>query len=130
MKSFKEYLLEQEEITQAQIKELEKFADRLLNKYDIDISFTRHFADRLNDPRNNPMIKISELQQFFKKVNKAKGTRIKEMGDNAQAVLKDIQKDLNLPVVIEINKNNEFEVRFKTVMRKKDFKTPNKVIPY
>lgn len=127
VKSFKEM---NEEVTQKQIKDLEIFADRLLNKFDIDIEFTRHFADRMNDSRNNPEIKISELQQFFKKIAKEKGTNIKQNAD-AEVVLKDMQKDLNLPVVINYKKDrDEFEVVNKTIMRKKGFATSNKTIEY
>lgn len=42
----------------------------------------------------------------------------------------DLSKDLNLPFVIEIDKDGEFTVRFKTIMRKKDFKTPDKKVVY
>ena len=119
-----------EEVTQKQIQDLEKFADRLLQKFNIDIEFTRHFADRMNDPRNVPEIKISELQKLFKKISRQKGKDIRQNPDT-EAVLKDIQSDLNLPVVINYDKNkDEFEVINKTIMRKKDFKTPNKVIRY
>lgn len=117
-----------EEVTPAQIRDLEKFADRLLNKFDIDIEFTRHFADRMNDARNKPAITIGELQRFFKKVADNKGKRIKKHG-NAEAVLKDMQSDLNLPVVVNW-KNGEFEVINKTIMRKKGFKTSNPVVQY
>lgn len=117
-----------EEVTQSQIRDLEKFADRLLNKFDIDIEFTRHFADRMNDARNKPAITIGELQRFFKKVAANKGKRIKKHG-NAEAVLKDMQSDLNLPVVVNW-KNGEFEVVNKTIMRKKGFKTSNPVVQY
>jgi hypothetical protein len=117
-----------EEVSQKQINDLEKFADRLLQKFDIDVEFTRHFADRMNDKRNNPEIKISELQKFFKKIAKEKGANIKKHGD-AEAVLKDMQTDLNLPVVINY-KNGEFEVVNKTIMRKKNFKTTSPEIHY
>ena len=115
--------------TPKQIADLEKFADRLLNKFGIDIEFTRHFADRMNDARNRPCIKISELQQLFKKMHKAGGKRIKGHGEG-QAVVLDLQRDLNLPVVIDLLPDRTFEVRTKTIMRKKNFKTPNKRIMY
>lgn len=117
-----------ERISQNQIDSLEKFADKLLAKYDIDIEFTRHFVDRVNDARNNPEIKVAELQKFFKKVQKAKGNKIKNIND-FQAVLKDVTTDLNIPAVIR-GKGDDFEVTLKTIMRKKDFKTPNKIIKY
>lgn len=128
MKKLGDFLVEGEEITQKQLNDLEKFADRLLNKFDVDIEFTRHFADRLNDPRNKPAITVAELQRLFKKMAANKGKRIKKYG-NEEAVLKDIQSDLNLPVVVNW-KNGEFEVVNKTIMRKKGFKTSNPVIKY
>jgi len=118
----------QEKFSQSDVDGLEKFADRILKKYDIDVEFTRHFVDRLNDPRNNPEIKVAELQRFFKKIQKNKGKDIRKNPD-VEVVLKDLASDINLPVVINY-KNGEFEVVNKTVMRKKDFKTPNKVIQY
>ena len=128
MKSFKGFFIE--EVTQKQIKDLEVFADRLLNKFDIDVEFTKHFADRMNDKRNDPEIKIAELQQLFKKIAKQKGANLKQNPDT-EVVLKDIQKDLNLPVVINYKRDrDEFEVVNKTIMRKKNFATSNKTIEY
>ena len=117
-----------EEVTQKQLDDLEKFADRILQKFNIDVEFTRHFADRMNDDRNNPAIKISELQKLFKKIAKEKGDKIKKHGD-AEAVIKDMQSDLNLPVVVNY-KDGEFEVVNKTIMRKKNFKTPDPEVKY
>ena len=107
---------------------LEKFADRILKKYKIDVEFTRHFVDRLNDPRNDPEIKVAELQRFFKKIQRNKGMGILSSPD-IEAVLKDMETNLNLPVVIK-KKGNEFEVLNKTIMRKPNFKTTSKVIRY
>jgi len=119
-----------EEVTQKQIKDLERFADRLLDKFGVDVEFTRHFADRMNDERNNPAITIAELQKLFKKIAKNKAKDIKANADS-EAVLKDIQSDLNLPVVIKFNRSKEeFEIVNKTIMRKKNFKTSNKTIEY
>lgn len=118
----------EEKFSQSDVDGLEKFADRILKKYDIDVEFTRHFVDRLNDPRNKPEIKVAELQQFFKKIERSKGKGIRQNPD-VEVVLKDLASDINLPVVINY-KNGEFEVVNKTIMRKKDFKTPDKVIRY
>jgi hypothetical protein len=118
----------EEKFSQSDVDGLEKFADRILKKYDIDVEFTRHFVDRLNDPRNKPEIKVAELQRFFKKIQKNKGKDIRQNPD-VEVVLKDLTSDINLPVVINY-KDGEFEVVNKTVMRKKDFKTPDKVIKY
>jgi predicted kinase len=124
--AFESFLVEK--VNQTQIDQLEKFADRILQKYDIDITFTKHFVDRLNDTRNNPEIKVAELQKFFKKIERKKGEGIKQNADT-EVVLKDLTTNLNLPVVINY-KNGEFEVVNKTIMRKKDFKSPDKTIQY
>ena len=118
-----------EDFTQKDVNDLEKFADRILRKYGIDVEFTRHFVDRLNDPRNSPEIKVSELQRFFKKIQKNKGRNIINNPD-VEAVLKDMSTNLNLPVVIKTKGDDSFEVTNKTIMRKKDFKTTSKVISY
>lgn len=117
-----------EEVTQKQLNDLEKFGDRLLAKFGIDIEFTRHFADRMNDSRNNPEIKVAEIQRIFKKIAKNKGANIKKLSGR-EAVLNDIQSDLNLPIVIKA-KNGEIEVVNKTIMRKKGFKTSDPIITY
>ena len=117
-----------EEVTPKQINDLEKFADKLLAKYKIDVTFTRHFVDRMNDTRNSPDIKIAELQKLFKKIQKNKGKNILSNPD-IEAVLKDMTADLNLPVVINYN-NGEFELVTKTIMRKKNFSTSSKELRY
>ena len=63
-------------VSQKQIDDLEKFADKLLKKYQIDVEFTRHFVDRINDKRNTPEIKVAELQKIFKKIKNNKGNQI------------------------------------------------------
>ena len=118
----------EEDVSRKDINDLEKFADRILKKYGVDVEFTKHFVDRMNDPRNSPEIKVSELQRFFKKIQKNKARNIINNPD-IQAVLKDMSTNLNLPVVIK-TKGNEIEVTNKTIMRKQNFKTPNKVIKY
>jgi len=123
----REYL--SEDFSQKDVNDLEKFADRILKKYNIDVEFTRHFVDRLNDPRNSPAIKVSELQKFFKKIQRNKGQNIRNNPD-VEAVLKDMSTNLNLPVVIKTKGDDSFEVTNKTIMRKKDFKTTSKVINY
>lgn len=131
MKTFREFLLEKEELfSKKQIDDLEKFANRLLNKWGIDIEFYRHFNDRINDLRNNPPIKLSELQQLFKKIDKDKGKKIKETVSDYEAVLVDLSKDLNLPFTISIAEDGEFIVLFKTILRKKHFMTSDNKIFY
>ena len=128
VKKYKKDTPVSEEVSQKQLNDLEKFADRILKKFDVDIEFTRHFADRMNDKRNDPPITVAELQRVFKKIAKRKAKNIRQNPDS-EAVIKDLQTDLNLPVVINYDrKNDEFEVINKTIMRKKDFRTTSKTI--
>lgn len=130
MLNFKEYLREQEEITLSQMKAFEKFVDRMFEKFQIDFEFTKHFGERMSDDRNKPNIKMKELADFIKKIYNKQGKNLKGIA-GAEAVIKDMQSDLNIPVVVKYDqKNDEFDVVAKTIMRKKNFKTPNKVIQY
>ena len=117
-------------VTMQQLKDLEKFGDRLLDKFGIDIEFTKHFAERMNHPRNSPPVKISEIQNLFKQMAKNKGKNIKA-NSQGEVVLQKMQTDLNIPVVIKYDRNkDELTVVHKTVMRKKGFKSPDKFVRY
>ena len=132
MYSFKQHLQEAQcdLVGMKQIKQFEKIVDQLFKKFDIDFNFTRHFADRMSDERNTPCITMKELAEFIKKIYAKQGKSLKGVA-GAEAVVKDIQKDLNIPVAVTYDqRNDEFDVVMKTIMRKKNFKTPNKVITY
>jgi homoserine dehydrogenase len=132
MLSFKQHLQEAQcdLVGMKQIKQFEKIVDQLFKKFNIDFNFTRHFADRMSDERNTPCITMKELAEFIKKIYAKQGKSLKGIA-GAEAVVKDIQKDLNIPVAVTYDqRNDEFDVVMKTIMRKKNFKTPNKVITY
>lgn len=111
--------------------EFEKFIDRMFAKFKIDFDFTKHFRERISHERNDPCITIKEIammiQKLYQKV-KENGNTIKSHKD-AEAVVKDIQTDLNMPIAIEYNKQkDDFRIAAKTIMRKKNFRTPNPII--
>jgi hypothetical protein len=112
-------------VTQQQLDALEKVLDQVFSKVGIDIEFTRHFIDRVNDERNIKPISIKELAMLFKKEFIKYGKPIAQLGPDAQAVMKDLESDINIPFALEWN-GKELELIAKTVMRKKNFKTPNK----
>jgi hypothetical protein len=115
-------------ISAAHMKEFEKFVDRMFQKFDIDFDFTKHFRERMSDGRNKPCISMRELAAVIKKIYNRQGKSIKGVA-GAEAVIKDIQSDLNIPVAVEYNpKDDEFRVAMKTIMRKKNFSTPNQII--
>ena len=119
-----------EAITSVDLAQLETFADKLFAKVGIDVEFTRHFLDRVNDSRNVKPITMAELTRLFKQEFKRYGKPIAQMGPGQEAVMKDLQTDINLPFALQYDKdNNELDLIAKTVMRKKDFKTPDREFP-
>ena len=113
-------------VTQGDLQKLEDYADRLFSRVGIDVAFTRHFLDRVNDERNQKQITVGELIRIFKQEYKYYGKKIAQLGPDAEAVMKDMKTDVNIPFALQWDdKNNELDLIAKTVMRKKDFKTPD-----
>ena len=112
-------------ITRSDLAQIEKYADKLFAKVGIDVEFTKHFLDRVNDERNKKQITTAELTRIFKQVFSKHGKPIARLGPDAEAVMKDMRTDINMPFVLKLS-GNELELVAKTVMRKKDFKTSNK----
>ena len=56
-----------EEISQGEFNQIERFADRLFAKVGIDVEFTRHFLDRVNDARNKNRLLLQNLQDCLSK---------------------------------------------------------------
>jgi hypothetical protein len=117
-------------VTREQMKRFESVVDQLFKKYGIDFEFTKHFGERLSHGRNDPCITLKELAEFIKRIYASQGRKLKGIV-GAEAVLKDIQKNLNIPVAVEYDsRNDEIDVVMKTIMRKANFRTPNKIIKY
>jgi hypothetical protein len=118
------------EITQVQLDTLEKYLDQLFSKLGIDVEFTRHFLDRVNDERNLKQITIKELAILFKDTYINYGKKIAQMGPDAQAVIKDMRSNINVPFVLNWDSRSQvLDLVAKTVMRKKNFTTPNPELP-
>ena len=112
----------EKEIKKSDLDQVEKYADRLFASLGIDVEFTRHFLDRVNDKRNVKQITPAELTRLFKQSFKKHGKKIAQLGPDAEAVINDMKTDINMPFVLNL-KGGELELVAKTVMRKKDFKT-------
>lgn len=118
-------------ISKDHMKAFEKFVDRMFDKFGIDFDFTKHFRDRMSDERNNPCIDMKELAALIQKIYKKKtaGQNILSKHVDSEVVLKDIQSDLNMPIAIEYDRKNDgLRVVGKTIMRKKNFRTPNPIV--
>lgn len=117
-------------VTQAQLTSLEQYADRLFAVVGIDVEFTKHFFDRVNDPRNLKPISDAELTDMFQKTYEKYGKKIADLGPDAEAVIVDMQKDINIPFVLKYNSRlQQLELVSKTIMRKKNFQTSNQKLP-
>lgn len=117
-------------VSPQQLSELGTYIDRLFAAVGLDINFSRHFKSRLGDERNIKLISIFELQQLFKKVYRQlhKGKDLTDIGHNAEAVLKDLASNINIPFIIKWDqRNQEFDLIAKTIMRKPNFKTTNDI---
>jgi len=115
-------------VTAVDMKQLETFADRIFADVGIDVEFTKHFMDRVNSERNAKPIVPAELTRLFKQERKRYGKPIAQMGPDSEAVMRDLQTNINVPFALVLDKDNdELDLIAKTVMRKKDFDTPNRV---
>ena len=116
-----------EEITKSQLDAIEVYADKLFAKLGIDIEFTKHFLDRVNDKRNIKPISVPELTGMFKRLHRKHGKPLSKVDDDFDAVVKDFNNNINIPFAINVTPN-DIDLVAKTVMRKKDFKTSTPVI--
>ena len=118
------------QITQPMLDKLESYLDQMFASLGIDVEFTRHFLDRVNDERNKQQITLKELAILFNDAYTKYGKRIAQMGPDSEAVIKDMRNDVNLPFVLNWdNTNQELDLVAKTVMRKKNFHTPDPELP-
>src|SRR6056300_325957 len=116
-------------ISKSDLDGVEKYADRLYKSVGIDVEFTRHFLDRVNDERNKKQITVAELIRLFKQSYKKHGKKIAQLGPDAEAVLNDIQTDVNMPFALKWD-GKELDLVAKTVMRKKNFATSNQKLTF
>jgi predicted nucleotidyltransferase len=112
-----------DEMSISNLKAVEDYADSQLDP--IDVEFTNHFFDRLNDPRNIKPISAAELVGFFKRLSRNKKELISFLSKYKEIVAKDTQTNINIPLVNDVNK-----IIAKTIMRKPDFQTSNPVLAF
>jgi len=123
------FIVEGSTITKTQLQRIEQYADQLFKSYGIDINFQdlskeTHFWQRLNDPRNVTPITTDELRQLFKKASTKFGNKLSQSPAGFEAILKDMETDINLPFILKYDKqNNELDLIPKTIMRKQNFKS-------
>ena len=116
----------EEVVTQSELDDVERIADEWFEDYGIDVQFTRHFIERVNDERNGKPISAEELEDLFTQTAEKYGEKLANLPDDYQAVLFKLRNDINLPFALNYDdKNDEMDLVAKTVMRKKNFQTSN-----
>ena len=109
------------EMAKSDLDNVEKYADKKLNP--LDIEFSKHFFDRVNDPRNDKEISTAELIGFFKRLSRNKNKFVEFLKKYQELVVKDSNTNINIPFVNQVD-----QVIAKTIMRKQDFSTSNPTI--
>lgn len=105
-------------------RDLDKIEGELDNQFKplhIDIEFSRHFYDRLNDPRNGKEIEPQELLNTFKRLHYKHGKGLVNYR-NLDALVTDFNNNLNIPFNLSYDKKTKmFELISKTIMRTNKF---------
>lgn len=119
-----------ENLSENDLKKIEFTADKYFNLLGLDITFTKHFKERINDRRNGKPITAEELNQIFNEIYINYGMQLRELNPDYEAVFKDISTDINAPFIIDYDKKrNQVRIIMKTIMRKERFLTPNDIYP-
>lgn len=130
LKQFSQFI--NENVGWDQLKELEKYADDLFNELGLDVVFTKHFKDRVNDVRNGQPITYNELKALFLKAYLKAGQEISDLPVETEAVLKDLSSKLNIPFKIQDAPDDaghtEHDMVMKTIMKKDRFMSSNPAI--
>lgn len=124
IKPFSQWLTE--ELDSQDFAELERFADDHFSELGLDVVFTKHFKDRVNDARNGAPVSYDELEDLLLKAFNKAGHTLSKLPVESEAVLKQLATWLNVPVkVMDDPNHNEKDLVLKTIMRKRHFETPN-----
>lgn len=127
LKQFSQFI--SESLDHNQLVELEKYADELFSELGLDVVFTKHFKDRINDVRNGKPITYNELKVLFLKAYLNAGQKISELPAETEAVLKDLSSNLNAPFKIQDAPDDaghtEHDMIMKTIMKKSGFMSTN-----
>lgn len=130
LKPFTQFI--NENLDPTQLLDLEKYADSLFRDLGLDVVFTKHFKDRINDVRNGEPITYNELKALFMKAYLKAGQEISELPPDTEAVLKDSISKLNAPFKIqdspEDSGHTDHDMIMKTIMKKDRFMSSNPAI--
>lgn len=109
-------------ISDRELSQVEDYADDLFNPLGIDVEFTEHFRERLNDPRNRKQIETDELKDLFRKLYLKYGQKLPNFRKGTDAIVSDMNTNIHIPFEMKWDKERkEFDMMNKTIMRTKKF---------
>lgn len=109
------------------LNKIEDYLDELFRALKIDIEFSSHFLDRINDPRNGKEIEGEEIINTFSRLYNKHGEGLTNYNKEVEAVITDLNNNINVPFVLRYDKvRKEIQLTSKTIMRKKNFRTSNR----
>tara|TARA_R110000824_G_scaffold225584_5_gene413261 strand:- start:496 stop:1101 length:606 start_codon:yes stop_codon:yes gene_type:complete len=123
--------LQQPSVSRSDLADLERYLDAVWAKLGIDIKFGAHFFDRINDRRESKKpIQVAELRHLFTAAFEKFGNQFKGLAvggkKQLEAILTDLSNKLNVPFILRVV-GRGVELFTKTIMRKDNFKSPDKV---
>ncbi|HMW72286.1 MAG TPA: hypothetical protein PKD17_10720 [Cellvibrionaceae bacterium] len=116
-----------------EISTLEAILNEKLESERMRFSLSVHFIkDRLNDPRNDPAISITELQGIFNRLIAVHVGRLKTLKDRESFTVRCRASGIHIPCTMTHDRDKSGKVTKTiitiTIMRKRDFKSKDKII--
>lgn len=110
--------------SQRELDSVEDKLDAVFDKFDIDVVFSRHFIERLNDKRNASEITPEELEKIYTEVSRRYGNKLSKENPSYQALMQDLSTALNIPIVMSQHpgsNSGKKKMVAKTIMKKPGF---------
>lgn len=116
-----------------EISTLEAILNEKLTSERMRFALSVHFIkDRLNDPRNDPAISITELQGIFNRLIAVHVGRLKTLKDRESFTVRCRTSGIHIPCTMTHDRDKSGKITKTiitiTIMRKRDFKSKDKVI--
>lgn len=67
-------------------------------QFDLPVKITKHFIDRMHDPRNRETITAAEVADFFAKLIKKRHDFFQNLPDGEVVHVVDLESDVNVPI--------------------------------
>lgn len=111
-----------EYISMGDLRDVENYADSMFNPEGVDVEFSTHFIERLNDPRNKEEITTPELKDLFTKLYLKYGQKIPNFRNGTHALITDVNTNINIPFELKWDKNTKmFDMVNTTILRTPKF---------